>query len=286
MNIQIQAFFDPATYTLTYVVADRDSQDCLIIDSVADYDPASSTLSYESTKKLADWIDEEGLTVVAILETHAHADHVTGAPYLKTRYPKAPLAIGKNISQVQSVFKNVFALEALATNGEQFDLLLSEDETYQFGSLELKTIFTPGHTPACSTYLIGENLFTGDALFMPDYGTGRCDFPSGSAQELWHSIQKIYHYPDHYKVFVGHDYSPGGREVRWQSSVGEQKQSNIQLSKETSQEDFVKFRKERDATLSAPKLLLPSVQLNIDGGHLPKEDSEGRVFLKIPLRKK
>lgn len=284
MKYTVKDFFDPDTYTLTYVVSDEETKDAIIIDSVLDYDPASGALSFHSAEEVIHYVEERDLRVTGLVETHAHADHLSAAQYLKKKYPNAKLAIGKNITKVQNVFKKIFGLEHLLLDGLQFDLLLDESESYHFGSIELKAIFTPGHTPACSSYLVGDSLFTGDTIFMPDYGTGRCDFPAGSAADLWESIQKIYQLPEETKIYVGHDYRPGGREVKFQTTVGEEKEKNIQLSAGTLKGDFISFREKRDAGLAAPRLLFPSVQVNIDAGHLPPKDEEGRRFLKIPLR--
>ena len=284
MSYEIKDFYDPQTYTLTYVVSDSTTRDAVVIDSVLDYDPAASKISFESADQVIDYVKAKELKVRGLLETHAHADHLSAAQYLKKKYPEAKLAIGKNITKVQNVFKKVFGLDHLLLDGSQFDLLLEENKTYEFGAVKLNVIFTPGHTPACSSYLIGDALFTGDAIFMPDYGTGRCDFPAGSAEDLYDSVQKIYALDGKTKIYVGHDYQPGGREVAFLTSVEEEREKNIQLNKNTTKEQFVKFRNERDSTLKAPKLLLPSVQVNIDAGRLPPKDEEGRSFLKIPVR--
>jgi glyoxylase-like metal-dependent hydrolase (beta-lactamase superfamily II) len=286
VKITIKEFFDPQTWTLTYVVADENTRDAIIIDPVWDYDPASSKISSESLEAVERFIKSHELKVHYILETHAHADHLSGSQPLKEKFPQAKIGIGAHITAVQKVFKDVFNLAPqFATDGSQFDLLLTEETPLQAGSLEIKTIYTPGHTPACASYLIGENVFTGDALFMPDYGTGRCDFPAGSAHDLYTSVHdKLYKLPEHTKVYTGHDYMPAGRELQFQSTIGEQKINNIQLKEKTTREEFVKMRNERDATLKAPKLLLPSVQVNIDAGRLPAAEKNGVSFLKIPLR--
>lgn len=284
MSYQIKEFFDPATYTLTYVVSDPTSADAVIIDSVLDYDPAASKISFDSADSVIAYIKKNNLNVTGILETHAHADHLSAAQYLKKKFPKAILAIGKNITKVQNVFKKVFGLEHLLLDGSQFDLLLEENKVYEFGAVKLKAIFTPGHTPACSSFLVEDALFTGDAIFMPDYGTGRCDFPAGSAEDLYDSVQKIYALDGATKIYVGHDYQPDGRELAFMTTVAKEREHNIQLNAKTTKEEFVKFRNNRDATLAAPKLLLPSVQVNIDAGRLPPKDEEGRSFLKIPVR--
>lgn len=287
MTQHVKEFFDQATWTLTYVVYDDMSRDAVIIDPVWDYDPAASRLSTASAEEVAAFVKEEKLKVHYILETHAHADHVSGSQILKGFYPEAKVGIGANITEVQKVFKGVFDLDAaFPTDGSQFDILLEEGKILKAGALEIKTLFTPGHTPACASYVISDAVFTGDALFMPDYGTGRCDFPAGSAAALYESVhEKLYSLPDHYKVYVGHDYLPGGRKLQFQSTIGQEKAHNIQLNAKTTREEFVHFRSTRDRSLSAPKLLLPSVQINIDAGHLPKPAANGIPYLKIPIRK-
>lgn len=285
MKLDVKYFYDEDTYTLTYVVFDEDTKDAIIIDPVLNYDQAASKTSMNSIEEVYSFIKEKDLVPHYILETHAHADHLTGAVELKGRFPGIKVGIGKNITKVQSKFKDIFNLKDFNENGVQFDLLLDEETTLKAGSIEVKTIFTPGHTPACSSYLIDNLLFTGDALFMPDYGTGRCDFPMGSAKDLYHSIhEKLYKLPDDTRFFTCHDYQPGGRELRYESTIGESKAKNIQLKQETSEAEFIKFREERDAKLSAPKLLLPSIQVNIDGGHLPKAEDNGESYLKIPIK--
>lgn len=287
MNPTVKAFFDKATWTLTYVVYDSQTRDAVIIDPVWDYDPAASKMSTESLNVVEAFVKTENLNVHYILETHAHADHVSGSQLLKKALPGSKVGIGAKITDVQQVFKSVFNLsDSFKTDGSQFDLLLNEKELLKAGSLEIKTIYTPGHTPACSSYVVGNAVFTGDALFMPDYGTGRCDFPAGSSQDLYHSVSdKLYSLPDDYRVFVGHDYLPNGRELRYESTIGDEKRNNIQLNAETAKEKFVEFRNNRDKTLAAPRLLLPSVQVNIDAGHLPTPENNGTSYLKIPVRK-
>jgi glyoxylase-like metal-dependent hydrolase (beta-lactamase superfamily II) len=280
-----KAFFDPHTSTLTYVVYDPKSKDAIVIDPVLDYTPGSSTYSTESVDKVDAFIQSETLHLHFILETHAHADHLTGAQVLKSRYPHAKIAIGRHITLVQKTFKHVFNFKEFNENGVQFDLLLNESEKLVAGSLSITTLFTPGHTPACSSYLIDNALFTGDALFMHDYGTGRCDFPGGDSGTLYDSIQKIYALPDDTLIYVCHDYQPNGRKLAYRSSVKEQKEHNPQLSGITCKEDFVRFRDSRDSTLKAPTLLLQSLQVNIDAGHLPKPEDNGTHYLKIPIKK-
>lgn len=282
----IKNFYDEATNTLTYLVYDKNTKDAVVIDPVWDFDPASGGLESTSNQKLFTAIEVENLKLHYILETHAHADHLSGSVQIKQKYPNVKLAIGKNITSVQEVFKGVFNLgDDFKTDGSQFDELLDDGQIIKAGSLEFKVIFTPGHTPACTSFLIKDVVFVGDAIFMPDFGTGRCDFPAGSATDLYNSVhKKLYELPDETKVYVGHDYQPGGRELQFQSTIGVEKQKNIQLKAETTEGEFVKFREERDKTLSAPKLLLPSIQVNIRGGHLPKAENNGVSYLKLPLK--
>lgn len=284
MTLTVKHFFDKDTYTLTYLVYDESSHDAVIIDPVLNYDQASSKTSMESINELESFIKKGNIKPHYIFETHAHADHLTGAVELKKRFPGLKVAIGKHIKKVQSTFKDVFNLKDLNENGVQFDLLLEEDQTIEAGSILVKTIFTPGHTPACCSYLIDDLLFTGDALFMPDYGTGRCDFPLGSASDLYDSVhEKLYKLPDSTRYFTCHDYMPGGRKLMFESTIGISKAQNIQLKEETTREQYIDFREKRDATLSAPRLLLPSIQVNIDGGHLPQPENNGKSYLKIPI---
>lgn len=284
--IKVKEFFDKDTYTLTYVVWDDRTKDAVVIDPVLDYDAASSKTSHLSADAVIAFLKENNLNLHFILETHAHADHLSGSQIIKNKFPKAVIAIGEKITKVQEVFKDIFALpEGFKTDGSQFDRLLKDGEEFFAGSVKICTIFTPGHTPACASYLIEDNVFVGDALFMPDYGTGRCDFPAGSANDLYRSVHgRLYELPETTKVFTGHDYLPNGRSLKWMSTIAEEKSQNIQLKAGTSEEEFVRFRKERDLTLAAPKLLLPSVQVNINAGHMPDADEQGRRFLKIPIR--
>lgn len=285
MNLQIQHFFDPATSTLTYVVFDKNTQDAVVIDPVWDYDPASGKMATKSMDPVVAYLKENNLRPHYVMETHAHADHLSSSQLFKNFFPDIKVAIGERITEVQKVFKGVFNLEDLHTNGQDFDLLLKDGQELQAGSLKIKTIFTPGHTPACASYLIEDALFTGDAIFMPDSGTGRCDFPAGSAENLYDSVMnRIYVLPEKVRIFVGHDYQPNGRALQYQTTVAEQKIQNIQLKSHTSKEEFIKFRTERDKTLAAPKLLLPSIQVNIRAGHLPQPENNGTRYLKLPLR--
>lgn len=282
---QIKEFFDKNTWTLTYVLWDEDTKDAIVIDPVMDYDPASSKTSEVSAKRVIEFLRAKQLHLHFILETHAHADHLSGSQIIKKEFPNAQIAIGEKITKVQELFKGFFGLpEDFRTDGSQFDRLLKDGEEFSAGSIKIKTLFTPGHTPACASYYIDSNVFVGDALFMPDYGTGRCDFPAGSATELYRSVHgRIYELPEDTKVYTGHDYMPNGRPLKFMATIAEEKKENIQLKSNTTLEEFVRFRNERDRTLSAPKLLLPSVQVNIDAGHLPGPDANGKRYLRIPI---
>lgn len=282
--MKIQHFFDPDTFTLTYLVIDELTNDTVIIDPVLDFDPASGKVEDHNLEKVLDFIKTNKLMVRAILETHAHADHLSSSQILKQLFPDAIHGIGEKIKLVQEVFKAHFNMSDLKVDGSQFDRLIKDFEEIHFGSLKMKALPTPGHTPACMSYQFGDSIFVGDAIFIPDYGTGRCDFPKGSAYELYHSISKIlFSLPDETKVFVGHDYSPGGREMRYHTTIDESKKLNIQLNAQTTESEYITFRELRDKTLQAPRLLLPSIQVNIDAGHLPKSESNGKSYLKLPL---
>lgn len=283
--MEVKAFFDERTFTLTYVVYDPQTRDAVVIDPVLDYEPASSKTWTESADAVLAFVDAEGLKLHYIMETHAHADHLSGSQRIKKRYPDARTAVSERITVVQQTFKQVFGLpEDFPTDGRQFDRLLEDGETLQAGSLAVDVIFTPGHTPACATYKVDDAIFTGDALFMPDMGTGRCDFPAGSAVDLYRSVtERLYALPDATRVFVGHDYQPGGRSLAYESTIGESKRNNVQLRAGVPQKEFVEFRTERDSTLAAPKLLFQSVQVNIDAGALPQPSPNEVRYLRIPI---
>lgn len=283
--MQIEAFFDARTSTLTYVVWDAETRDAVAIDPVLDYEPAASKTWTESVDQVVQFVRKHGLTLHYIMETHAHADHLSGSQLLKETFPEAKTVIGSRITEVQAVFKKVFDLPPdFPTDGRQFDILLENGSTLTAGALQIHTLFTPGHTPACATFRIEDALFTGDAIFMPDMGTGRCDFPAGSAEDLYDSItERIYTLPDATRMFVGHDYQPGGRPLQYETTVGEQKRSNKQLRADTPKADFVRFRTERDATLEAPRLLFQSVQVNVDAGRLPQPHDNQVRYLQIPI---
>lgn len=286
--MNIETFFDTRTFTMTYLIWDADTKDALVIDAVIDYDPEDSRVWYESVDKVDAVILENALTLHYVLETHAHADHLSGAQELKRRHPGAKIAIGDKIHMVQEVFKPVFELgDDFQTDGSQFDQLLADNEILKAGAIEIKAIATPGHTPACMSFLIEDAVFTGDALFLPDSGTGRCDFPAGSADDLYRSVQeRLYSLPDETRVFVGHDYQPGDRGVQFESTIGEEKAANIQLTGQTSREAFVDLRNTRDATLDAPRLLFQSVQVNIDAGNLPAGSTESKAKLRTPAQRR
>ncbi len=281
--MHIEPFYDARTSTLTYVVADLVSRDAVVIDPVLDYDPANGTTWTESVDRVTAYLQREQLRLHYAVETHAHADHLSGSQLLRRRFD-ARIAIGERIREVQTTFRPIFDLPAsFATDGSQFDHLLADGEMLSAGSLTIEVIATPGHTPACVSLKIGDAVFTGDTLFTEDYGTGRCDFPRGSAEALYDSVQRLYALPDDTRVFVGHDYQPGGREVRWQTTIGASKAKNPQLSATTTREAFVLLRRARDASLPAPRLLFPSVQVNVDAGRLPAPHANGHRYLVVPL---
>ncbi|HWU41865.1 MAG TPA: MBL fold metallo-hydrolase [Bdellovibrio sp.] len=282
MDLHIQHFFDDGTFTLTYVVFDAQTKDTVIIDPVWNYDLETGELSTSSFDAVVHFLKNNNLRPHFVLETHAHADHLSSSQLFKNIYPEIKTAIGEGITKVQNTFKKVFSLENnFDVSGKAFDLLLKDQQTLQAGSLHFKVIATPGHTPACISYLIEDALFTGDALFMPDSGTGRCDFPGGSAETLYESITKgIYSLPDKLRLFVGHDYQPQGRVLKYQTTVGEEKSENIQLKGQTTKNDFIEFRTKRDATLKPPRLLEPSIRVNINGGRVPEGKNQGASRFK------
>jgi glyoxylase-like metal-dependent hydrolase (beta-lactamase superfamily II) len=260
----------------------------VVIDPVLDYDAAASDYDLKSVNAVIEFVKKESLKVHYILETHAHADHLTGSQFLKPLLGNPKVVIGANIKLVQKTFKTIFNFKDFNENGVQFDQLLDDNSEIQAGSLTIKTLYTPGHTPACVSYYINqEAVFTGDALFMHDYGTGRCDFPGGSSETLYNSVSnRLYTLPDETIVYVGHVYANTDKKEFYKSTIGIQKESNIQLSKHTTKDDFVSFRDSRDATLKSPKLLLQSLQVNIDAGHLPDQEDNGAAYLKVPIKPK
>ncbi len=284
MRADVTAFFDEATFTVSYVVKDPGSTACAIVDSVLDFDYASGRTDTRSADAIVAHVREHGLEVVWILETHVHADHLSAAPYLQERLG-GKIGIGENIRVVQDTFGKVFNEGTeFQRDGSQFDKLFREGDTFEVGALTGEVLHTPGHTPACLTYVIGEAAFVGDTLFMPDFGTARCDFPGGSAEDLYASIQKILALPDETRIFVGHDYkAPGREEYAWETTVGEQKRFNIHVGAGKPAEEFVRMRTERDATLAMPRLIIPSLQVNMRAGQMPPPEEDGRTYLKVPV---
>ena len=279
----VRGFFDEATFTITYVVSDPGTQRAVIVDPVLDFDPASGRTSTTSADEVVTYVKANDLAIDWILETHVHADHLTGAPYLRDQLG-GKTAIGNNVTTVQETFKGVFNLKDLATDGSQFDRLLADGDTFAVGNIEGRVIATPGHTPACVTYLIGDAAFIGDTLFMPDFGSARTDFPGGDAMQLYESIRKILSLPDDTRLFMCHDYkAPGRDEYAWETSVAEQRAANIHINDSVSKEDFVQFREGRDAQLGMPKLILPSLQINLRAGGLPEPEDNDIRYLKLPL---
>ena len=285
ISFEVEGFFDPATFTVSYIVFDQESRDAVVLDPVLDYEPGGSVVSTGSLERLAAFIEERRLALQAIMETHAHADHLSGARVLSERFG-VPVVIGEKITTVQRLFKELYHLsDDFPCDGRQFDRLLADGERFEAGTLSFRVLHTPGHTPACVSYLIGDAVFTGDALFMHDYGTGRCDFPGGDPSALYHSVHdRLYALPDETRVFVGHDYQPGGRQVAWETTIGRSKRENPQLRQNHTEEEFVRMRRARDARLLPPRLLHPSVQVNINAGRLPLPESNGVAYLKIPIQ--
>ncbi|MEX8494617.1 MBL fold metallo-hydrolase [Sphaerotilus sp.] len=290
-NLQIEGFFDPATQTISYLVFDRKTRACALIDSVLDYDPKSGRTAHASADRLIERVRALDATVQWILETHVHADHLSAAPYLKEALG-GQLGIGQHIATVQRVFGVLFnAGPEFARDGRQFDHLFADDETFSIGSLKVCAMHTPGHTPACMTYVVSDGdganpdmaVFVGDTLFMPDYGTARCDFPGGDARTLFRSINKVLSLPPHARLYMCHDYQPGGRDVQYISTVAEEREKNIHVRNGISEEEFVVMRRARDATLGMPTLILPSVQINMRAGQLPEPEDNGVRYIKIPL---
>ena len=286
MGPNITAFFDEATNTISYIVCDPNGSACAVIDSVLDFDFASGRTDTKSADKLINFVKENKLDVQWLLESHVHADHLSAAPYIQMAVG-GKIGIGSHITDVQETFGKIFNEGTeFQRDGSQFDKLFVEGDTFHIGQLRGDVLHTPGHTPACMTYVIGDAAFVGDTLFMPDFGTARCDFPGGSSENLFSSIQKILSLPDATRIFVGHDYKAPGREhYAWETTVGEQKKKNIHIKSGKSKEDFVKLRDERDAKLAMPKLIVPSLQINMRAGNMPEPDEQGDVFLKVPINK-
>ncbi|MEL6213677.1 MAG: MBL fold metallo-hydrolase [Pseudomonadota bacterium] len=280
----VSGFFDDATNTISYVVADPATNACAIIDSLLDYDQASGRTSTASAEKLVEFVSARNLSVEWIIDTHVHADHLTAAPFLREKLG-GRIAIGERIADVQKVFAEIFNEgQSFHTDGSQFDHLFKDGETYELGSIKAIALHTPGHTPACMSHLIGDALFVGDTVFMPDFGTARCDFPGGDAGQLYDSIQTLFALPDETRMFLCHDYkAPGRNEFVWETSVGAQKRENIHVGGGVARDDFIKMRTARDATLAMPQLILPSVQINMRAGEMPPPEEGGKRFIKIPI---
>jgi len=286
MSPLVKAFFDDATNTISYVVRDPGGSACAIIDSVLDFDYSSGRTDTRSADAIIDYVQSEKLDVQWLLESHVHADHLSAAPYIQQRVG-GKIGIGDRITVVQDTFGKVFNEGTeFQRDGSQFDKLFVEGDSIHIGQLRADVLHTPGHTPACLTYVIGDAAFVGDTLFMPDFGTARCDFPGGSSEVLFQSIQKIMKLPDATRVFVGHDYkAPGREDYAWETTIGEQRVKNIHIGEGKNQASFVKMRDARDATLAMPKLIIPSLQVNMRAGKMPPADEEGNVFLKVPVDK-
>lgn len=281
---EVTAFFDPASNTISYVAKDPDGRACAVIDSVLDLDYAAGRIAFDSAEKIAAFVEQNGLAVEWLIETHMHADHLSAAPYLQRRLG-GKIAVSEKITVVQETFAKVFNEGTeFECDGSQFDVLLKDGDTYRIGSMPAFAMLTPGHTPACMTHVMGDAAFVGDTLFMPDGGSARADFPGGDAGMLYDSIMRVLALPDEMRLFMCHDYGPGGRDIAWETTVLEQKRNNIHIGNGTSRADFVALREARDAQLSMPKLIIPSLQVNMRAGHLP-EDGNGDVVLKVPINK-
>lgn len=281
---EVTGFFDEATFTISYVVADPETKHCAVIDSLLDFDQASGRTKTTSADKLIAFVKDRGLTCEWIIDTHVHADHLTAAPYIREQLG-GKTAIGDKIPVVQRVFGEIFNEgQSFHTDGSQFDHLFKPGESYRVGNIEARALSTPGHTPACMTHLIGDAMFVGDTIFMPDFGSARCDFPGGDAGTLYDSIQMLFDFPDETRMFLCHDYkAPGRDEYVWETTIGEQKRSNIHVRDGISRDDFIKMRSERDATLAMPKLILPSVQVNMRAGDMPPPEDNGVRYMKVPI---
>lgn len=284
MTPDVKAFFDDATNTVSYVVREPEGRSCAIVDSVLDYDQAAGRTDTQSADAIIAWIKAQDLQVAWILESHVHADHLSAAPYLQ-EHLGGKIGIGANITMIQDTFGKIFNEgTAFQRDGSQFDALFDDGDSFHIGQMRADVLHTPGHTPACLTYVIGDAAFVGDTLFMPDFGTARCDFPGGSAEDLYDSIQKILALPDETRIFVGHDYkAPGRDEFAWETTVGEQKALNVHIGEGRPMEEFVAMRQERDAKLGMPRLILPSLQTNMRAGHMPEPEENGQSYFKVPI---
>ena len=282
-NFKIKGFFDEETSTISYVVYDMTSKKCAVIDSVLDFDFSSGTIDYHNAEKIISFIEKMKLDLEWLIETHVHADHLSASPYIQKKLG-GKIGISEKISDIQNIFGKTFnAGTEFQRDGSQFDRLFKDNDEYKIGSIKCKVINTPGHTPACTAHVIGNSIFVGDTLFMPDLGSARADFPGGDARELYRSIQKILRYPDDTLIFVCHDYPPTSRKVEWVTTVGEQKKKNIHVKTSIGEDEFVKVREARDKTLNMPKLIIPSIQVNMRAGNLPPAEDSGDVFIKVPI---
>jgi len=279
---EVEGFFDPLSNTISYLVKDPDSKACAIVDSVLEMDYAAGRITYESADKLISEIQARGLKLEWIIETHVHADHLSAAPYIQQKLG-GKIGVGVGIKEIQDTFGKIFNEGTeFQRDGSQFDALFQEGDTYTIGKMTAFTIATPGHTPACMVHVIGNAAFAGDTLFMPDGGSARADFPGGDAGELYDSIQKVLSLPDEMRLFICHDYGPGGRAIAWETTIGEQRSANIHVGGEKTREDFIKFRTERDAQLAMPSLIIPSLQVNMRAGEIPRDET-GAPMLKVPV---
>ena len=279
---EVESFFDPVTNTISYVVKDPNSNSCAIVDSVMDIDYAAGKISYENADAIISHVKEKGLNLEWLIETHVHADHLSAAPYIQEKLG-GKIGIGENIITVQETFGKIFNEGTeFQRDGSQFDALFKDGDVYEIGGLRAFAIYTPGHTPACMTHVIGNAAFVGDTLFMPDGGSARADFPGGDAGTLYDSIQKVLALPNEMRLFMCHDYGPNGRNIEWETTVGDEKKHNIHVGEGKTREEFIKFRTERDAQLDVPKLIIPSLQVNMRAGDIPT-DKDGRPMLKVPL---
>ena len=280
----VKAFFDHDSNTVSYVVTDPATKKAAIIDSVLDFDYASGTISYDHADMIIDYVTTQNLDVEWLIETHVHADHLSAAPYIQQKLG-GKIGISDRISEVQTVFGKMFnAGTEFERDGSQFDQLFADGDRYKIGQLDGVAIATPGHTPACMVHFIGDSVFVGDTLFMPDGGTARADFPGGDARTLYQSIQKILALPDETRMFVCHDYAPNGREFLWETTVGAQRANNIHVGHNASEDSFVEMREKRDATLAMPRLIMPSIQVNMRAGHMPAAEENGATYLKVPIQ--
>jgi len=282
-NLQIKGFFDKLTSTISYVVYDKFSKECAVIDSVLDFDYSSGSIDYLNAENIISFVEKNNLSLIWLIETHVHADHLSAAPYIQKKLG-GKIGISEKISDVQNIFGKTFnAGTEFQRDGSQFDKLFKNNDEYQIGQINCKVIDTPGHTPACTAHIISDSIFVGDTLFMPDLGSARADFPGGDARTLYKSIKKILSYPDNFNIFVCHDYPPSNREAKWSTTVGEQKKNNIHVKDTISEDEFVRIRETRDKTLNMPNLIIPSIQVNMRAGNLPPSEDNGDVYLKIPI---